>query len=57
MAQKVIIRDRISGKTTSFEMKEKRNLEHFQAQLRNKHIVFKDRTKYTRKVKHKKGEF
>jgi len=30
-----------------------RNIDHFQAQLTNKAKVFKDKTKYTRKEKHK----
>ena len=31
----------------------KRNELHFEAQLRNKAHVFRDRTKYTRKTKHR----
>lgn len=33
-----------------------RNVMHFQAQLQNKGKVFKDRTKYSRKRKHKNQE-
>ena len=33
-----------------------RNEMHFQAQLHNKAQVFKDKTKYTRKKKHKNKE-
>ena len=45
----------LNGKTTQGEV-EIRNLDNFKVQLNTKAGVFKDKTKYTRKVKHKKKE-
>ena len=53
MKQKIRVIDKVSGKTIEKEV-EIRNLDHFNIQLRNKHRIFKDHTKYTRKFKHKK---
>lgn len=52
MKQKIVIHDNINDKVIIREIK-LRNLEHFEAQKRMRANVFKDRTKYTRKVKHK----
>lgn len=49
-------------KITGFDGKEKeleinlRTEDHFQSQLKYKKVVFRDKTKYCRKVKHKNRE-
>jgi len=55
MKIKINIHDR--GKTFSVT-KEIPNKEHLAAQIKYPHIIYKDKTKYTRKAKHrnKKGE-
>ena len=54
MKLKVKVKD-FDGKEKVLE-KEGRNLDHLKAQQTYKHIVFKDKTKYNRKKKHKKRE-
>ena len=55
MKLKINLHDR--GKTYSVT-KEVPNKDHFAVQLKNPAVVYKDKTKYTRKAKHKdiKGE-
>lgn len=55
MKRKIKVVDNITGKTTEGEV-EIRNLDHFNVQLNTKAVVYKDKTKYTRKQKHKKLE-
>ena len=55
MKQKIKITDKTTGKTLEKEV-EIPNKDHFEVQLRTKAHVFRDRTKYTRKRKHKKPE-
>lgn len=45
----------LNGKTIEGEV-EIRNLDHFNAQKNIKSQVFRDKTKYNRKVKHKNNE-
>ena len=52
MKRKIRITDNISGKVIEREVTV-RNYDHLLAQINNRHKVFKDKTKYTRKVKHK----
>lgn len=52
MKRKIKIIDNVSGKVIEEET-EIRNLDHFEVQLKERAHVFRDRTKYTRKVKHK----
>ena len=56
MDQKIVIHDNINHKTIIKEIKI-RNLEHFEPQKRYRANVFKDKTKYTRKQKHKERLF
>lgn len=56
MNQKIVIHDNINNETIIREVKI-RNLEHFEAQKRLRANIFKDKTKYTRKQKHKKRLF
>lgn len=53
MKRKIKIIDKVSGKVIEKEI-EIRNQDHFEIQLKNKSHVFKNRKKYTRKLKHKK---
>lgn len=55
MKQKIRIVDKIHGKVTEREF-EVPNKAHLEAQIKFKSSVFRDRTKYTRKVKHKNKE-
>lgn len=55
MKRKIKVTDKTTGKVTEGEV-EIRNLDHFNVQLHTKPAVFKDKTKYTRKQKHKKLE-
>ena len=52
MKRKIKIIDNVSGKVIEGE-KEVRNEMHFDVQRKTRAHVFRDRTKYTRKVKHK----
>ena len=55
MKRKIRLTDKTTGKIIEGEI-EVRNLDHFQAQLRNKAKVFKSKKgkgSYTRKAKHK----
>lgn len=56
MKQKIIIHDNINDKVIIKEIKV-RNLEHFEAQKRLRANIFKDKTKYSRKQKHKERLF
>ena len=56
MKQKIRIHDNIHGKVVEKEVV-MRNTDHFAVQLKNRANIFKDKTKYTRKIKHKKREF
>lgn len=51
MRVKLKIKD-FEGKKTEIE-KEIPSKDHLQSQIKYKHIVFRDKTKYTRKKKHK----
>ena len=58
MKQKIIFIDKtIKNKDGSYKKIEKEislpNKDHLQSQIKYKHIVFRDKTKYTRKKKHK----
>jgi hypothetical protein len=55
MKQKIKIIDKVSGKVLEKEV-EIRNQDHFNVQLKNKAHIFKNRKKYTRKLKHKKKD-
>lgn len=50
---KIRIIDKIKNNITELELHKRRNLEHFNIQLKNKSHVFRDKTKYNRKEKHK----
>ena len=52
MKRKIKVIDKVSNKVEEHEV-EVRNLDHFNVQLRNKSHVFRDKTKYNRKQKHK----
>lgn len=52
MKQKVKVIDKVSGKTIEGQT-ELRRLDHFEIQKRNRMNIFRDKTKYTRKRKHK----
>ena len=52
MKRKIKIIDKVSGKTIEKET-EIRNLDHFEIQKKTRAHIFRDRTKYTRKRKHK----
>ncbi len=52
MKVKVQLKD-FEGKKVQIQ-KEIPSKDHLQAQIKYKKIIFRDRTKYTRKVKHKK---
>lgn len=53
MKRVIKVIDNVNGKVAIAET-ELRNLAHFQVQLRDRANVYRDRTKYTRKEKHKK---
>lgn len=55
MKQKIIVIDK-NGKKTQNEITI-RNIDHFNIQKNNKAQIFKDKTKYTRKKKHKAEEY
>ena len=55
MKQKVVLVDNINNKTTVNEVNIPNKM-HLDAQIRFPHRVQGDRTKYTRKVKHKGKE-
>jgi hypothetical protein len=55
MKQKIKIIDKVSGKVLEKEV-EIRNQDHFNVQLKNRAHIFKNRKKYTRKLKHKKKD-
>jgi hypothetical protein len=55
MKQKIKIIDKVSGKVLEKEV-ELPNKDHFNVQLKTKAHVFKNRKKYTRKLKHKKKD-
>lgn len=52
MKQKVKVIDKVSGKTIEGQT-ELRRLDHFEIQRKNRMNIFRDKTKYTRKRKHK----
>ena len=52
MKRKIKIIDKVSGKTIENEV-EIRNLDHFEVQRKTRAHIFRDKTKYTRKRKHK----
>lgn len=52
MKKKIRIVDNISGKVIESEVK-MRDLDHLAAQIKYPMRVYKDRTKYTRKEKHR----
>lgn len=52
MKQKVKVIDKVSGKTIEGQT-ELRRLDHFEIQRKNRMNIFRDKTKYTRKCKHK----
>lgn len=54
MKQKIKVIDKVSGKTLEKEF-EIRNQDHFNVQLKNRAHIFRNRKKYNRKVKHRKG--
>lgn len=56
MKQKIRVLDYTTGKTTELEVS-LRDYDHFLAQKRYKSAVFRDRTKYSRKEKHKQKYF
>lgn len=57
MKIKVKVTDNISGKVKTGEVTV-RQRDHLEAQIKYPHRVQRDRTKYTRKTKHKnKGEY
>lgn len=57
MKIKVKVTDNISGKVKTGEVTV-RQRDHLEAQIKYPHRVQRDRTKYTRKAKHKnKGEY
>ena len=56
MKKKVKIIDNINNKITEHEV-EIPNKAHLEAQIRFPHLVHRDKTKYTRKVKHKKVNY
>lgn len=55
MKQKIKIIDKVNGKVLEKEV-EIRNQDHFNVQLKTKAHVFKNRKKYTRKLKHRNKE-
>lgn len=55
MKQKIKIIDKVSGKVLEKEV-ELPNKDHFNVQLKTKAHVFKNRKKYTRKLKHRNKE-
>lgn len=55
MKQKIKVIDKVSGKVLEKEV-EIPNKDHFEVQLKTKAHVFKNRKKYTRKLKHKKKD-
>lgn len=55
MKTKVRIVDKIHGKVLEKEVSVP-NKAHLEAQIKFKSAVFRDRTKYTRKIKHKNKE-
>lgn len=50
------VRVTLNGKTTEGEV-EVRNTLHFEVQRRTRSNVFRDKTKYNRKLKHKNKEY
>ena len=55
MKRKVKVNDKRTGKVIEGEITI-RSFDHFQGQLRNPHIVQRNKKKYTRKQKHKNTE-
>lgn len=55
MKQKIKIIDKVRGKVLEKEV-ELPNKDHFNVQLKTKAHVFKNRKKYTRKLKHRNKE-
>ena len=53
MKTKIKLNDKINGKVIETEVNT-RNILHFEVQKNTRAQVFKDRTKYNRKLKHKK---
>lgn len=53
MKRKVKLLDKINNKVIESEINV-RNILHFEVQKNTRAQIFKDKTKYTRKVKHKK---
>jgi len=53
MKRKVKLFDKINNKVIESEINV-RNILHFEVQKNTRAQIFKDKTKYTRKVKHKK---
>lgn len=51
MKQRIKIKD-FNGKEEVVEKKEKAT-DHLQSQIKHKHIIFRDRTKYSRKKKYR----
>ena len=54
MKKKIKLINKINNKVKEKEVNIQNKL-HFEIQKNNKSIVFKDKTKYTRKTKHKKS--
>lgn len=52
MKRKIKITDNISGKVIEKEV-EIPAKDHLEAQIKFPHIIFRDKTKYNRKIKHK----
>ena len=55
MKRKVKVVDNVTGKVLEGEV-EIRNQDHFEIQKKTRMNIFRDRTKYNRKRKHKKGD-
>lgn len=53
MKRKVKLLDKINNKVIESEINV-RNILHFEVQKNTRAHIFKDKTKYTRKIKHKK---
>lgn len=56
MKIKTTVTDAKTGKKTTSE-KTLRNVDHFEVQLKTRAHAFRDKTKYTRKEKHKSRDF
>lgn len=54
MKKKIKLINKINNKTIEKEINIPNKL-HFEIQKNNRYVVFKDKTKYTRKKKHKKN--